>query len=121
MITLTKRLRQESDGKPTKTKKEDSNSRVSIRDKLLVKEVSRERPRPGRDLSLVRYFQIQELEEHKPPGVKIKFDDPNTLHDFLVIISPEEGFWQGGKYKFHVKVGPGLSLVEVPRGFALIG
>ena len=39
MITLTKRLRQESDGKPTKTKKEDSNSRVSIRDKLLVKEV----------------------------------------------------------------------------------
>ena len=49
-------------------------------------------------------MQIQELEEHKPPGVKIKFDDPNTLHDFYVIISPEEGFWQGGKYKFHVKV-----------------
>lgn len=39
MITLTKRLRQESDGKPTKTKKEDS--RVSVRDKLLVKEVFR--------------------------------------------------------------------------------
>ena len=39
MITLTKRLRQESEGsKPTKTKKEES--RVSIRDKLLVKEVS---------------------------------------------------------------------------------
>ena len=111
MITLTKRLRQESDGKPTKTKKEDSNSRVSIRDKLLVKEVSRERPRPGLELSEVKYFQIQELEEHKPPGVKIKFDDPNTLHDFFVIISPEEGFWQGGKYKFHVKVGPGSSRV----------
>ena len=37
MITLTKRLRQESDGKPTKSKKEES--RVSIRDKLLIKEV----------------------------------------------------------------------------------
>ena len=37
MITLTKRLRQESDGKPTKAKKEES--RVSIRDKLLIKEV----------------------------------------------------------------------------------
>ena len=37
MITLTKRLRQESDGKPTKSKKEDG--RVSIRDKLLIKEV----------------------------------------------------------------------------------
>ena len=55
------------------------------------------------------YFQIQELEEHKPPGVKIKFDDPNTLHDFYVIIAPEEGFWQGGKYKFHVKVRSVLS------------
>ena len=40
MITLTKRLRQESEGnKPTKSKKEES-SRVSVRDKLLVKEVS---------------------------------------------------------------------------------
>ena len=38
MITLTKRMRQETDGsKPNKTKKEES--RVSIRDKLLVKEV----------------------------------------------------------------------------------
>ena len=42
MITLTKRLRQESEGsKPTKTKKEEgSSSRVSIRDKLLIKEVT---------------------------------------------------------------------------------
>ena len=102
MITLTKRLRQESEGsKPTKTKKEES--RVSIRDKLLVKEVK---------LFFVfrncfydvKCFQIQELEEHKPPGVKIKFDDPNVLSDFHVIISPEDGFWQGGKFKFHVKV-----------------
>ena len=38
MITLTKRMRQETEGsKPNKTKKEES--RVSIRDKLLVKEV----------------------------------------------------------------------------------
>jgi len=86
MITLTKRLRQESEGqsKPTKTKKEES-SRVSIRDKLLVKE-------------------IQELEEHKPPGVKIKFDSPDDLSEFHVIISPEDGMWQGGKYRFHVKI-----------------
>ena len=49
-------------------------------------------------------FQIQELEEHKPPGVKIKFDDHNILSDFFVIISPEDGFWQVGKFKFHVKV-----------------
>ena len=38
MITLSKRLRQESDGKPNKSKKEEN--RISIRDKLLIKEVS---------------------------------------------------------------------------------
>ena len=36
--------------------------------------------------------------------MKIKFEDPNILHDFYVIVSPEDGLWQGGKYKFHVKV-----------------
>ena len=49
-------------------------------------------------------MQIQELEENKPPGVKIKFDDPNTLSDFHVIISPEDGYWAGGRFKFHVKI-----------------
>eukprot|EP00092_Neocalanus_flemingeri_P006038 GFUD01006506.1.p1 GENE.GFUD01006506.1~~GFUD01006506.1.p1 ORF type:complete len:183 (-),score=47.01 GFUD01006506.1:145-693(-) len=90
MITLTKRLRQESDGKPTKAKKEES--RVSIRDKLLIKEV-------------------QEMEENKPPTVKIKFDDPNVLHDFYIIISPEDGFWQGGRFKFHVKIPAEYNMV----------
>ena len=44
------------------------------------------------------------MEENKPPTVKIKFDDPNILHDFYIIISPEDGYWQGGRFKFHVKV-----------------
>ena len=53
MITLTKRLRQESEGsKPTKSKKEES-SRVSVRDKLLVKEVFL------KDSTLEEYQRIQ--------------------------------------------------------------
>ena len=97
MITLTKRLKQETDGTTTggKLKKDEQVSRVSIRDKLLVKEV-------------------QEMEENKPQYCKVKFDDPSSLHDFFIIISPEEGFWQGGRFKFHVKVSweiPILSLL----------
>ena len=93
MITLTKRLKQETET-GGKAKKEEV-SRVSIRDKLLVKEV-------------------QEMEENKPQYCKVKFDDPSSLHDFFIIISPEEGFWQGGRFKFHVKVSweiPILSLL----------
>ena len=44
------------------------------------------------------------MEENKPPSVKVKFEDPNILHDFFIIISPDDGYWQGGRFKFHVKV-----------------
>jgi len=85
MITLTKRLKQETESTTGGKVKKEEVSRVSIRDKLLVKEV-------------------QEMEENKPQNCKVKFDDPSSLHDFFIIISPEEGFWQGGRFKFHVKV-----------------
>lgn len=86
MITLTKRLKQASDGRASggKIKKEESN-RISVRDKLLVKEV-------------------QEMEQNLPVGCKVKFDDPNALHDFVLTIVPEEGYWLGGKFKFQIRV-----------------
>jgi hypothetical protein len=87
MITLTKRIRQEAEGTEAKPRKEEAG-RVSIRDKLLVK-------------------GVQEMEENKPQSCKVKFEDPNLLHDFHITISPEEGFWQGGKFRFHVKVKSG--------------
>ena len=96
MITLTKRLRGEaaSASNPTTPSDADKNrghhnsagGRISIRDKLLVKEV-------------------QEMECTLPTGCKVKFDDPNALHDFCLTITPDEGFWQGGKFKFHIHVG----------------
>ena len=93
MITLTKRLR----GEATSSSSSNSNSemsngstthtsRISIRDKLLVKEV-------------------QEMESALPTGCKVKFDDPNALHDFTLTISPDEGFWNSGKFRFHIHVG----------------
>lgn len=85
MITLTKRMRQEKEGQNLKNTKKEEVSRVSVRDKLLVKEV-------------------QEMEENRPTNCRMKFDDPNLLHDFTVVISPEEGYWHGGKFRFHVVV-----------------
>ena len=90
MITLTKRLRGEAttnSSKDSQSPDKNSNStRISIRDKLLVKEV-------------------QEMECNLPTGCKVKFDDPNALHEFCLTITPDEGFWQGGKFKFHILVG----------------
>lgn len=88
MITLTKKLKQDTErGSSGKKRGLEANglSRASIRDKLLVKEV-------------------QEMEQHLPAGCRVKFEDPNALHDFVLAVCPEEGFWQGGKFKFHIKV-----------------
>ena len=60
-----------------------SSGRASIRDKLLVKEV-------------------QEMEQTLPPGCKVKFEDPNALHDFQLSICPDDCFWAGGKFKFRI-------------------
>ena len=100
MITLTKRLRGESkDAEKPESKSNNEeitsssssnqhtrHSRISVRDKLLVKEV-------------------QEMESTLPTGCKVKFDDPNALHDFCLTISPDEGFWMGGKFRFQIHVG----------------
>ena len=98
MITLTKRLRGEapnpSSSSNTSSSVTGSNSsnRISIRDKLLVKEV-------------------QEMESALPSGCKVKFDDPNALHEFTLTISPDEGFWTGGKFRFHIYVSEKYNLV----------
>ena len=91
MITLSKRLRAESGsesggtnpsgGKSSSSSSpSSSSSRVSIRDKLLVKEV-------------------QEMEQTLPLGCKVKFEDPNALHDFNLTIVPEDSYWAGGKFR----------------------
>ena len=48
--------------------------------------------------------EVQEMEQNLPGGCKVKFDDPNALHDFVLTVVPEEGLWVGGKFKFHIKV-----------------
>ena len=96
MITLTKRLEKEAEGGGGRAEggggraRREEVSRVSVRDKLLVKEV-------------------QEMEENKPGHCRVKFEDPSRLHEFFITISPEEGWWQGGRFRFHVKV-PALAL-----------
>lgn len=83
MITLTRKLRDSNDN--TAASDKSTTKRVSIRDRLLVKEV-------------------QEMEQNLPNTCKIYFPDPNVLCEFSLVISPDEGFWQGGRFKFNVEV-----------------
>lgn len=87
MLTLSKKIKeakerkQQGDYKPPTSK----NQRASIRDRLLVKEAA-------------------EIEENINAHCKVTFPDPNCLHEFSVYISPEEGMWKYGTYRFQVNV-----------------
>ncbi|XP_077997273.1 NEDD8-conjugating enzyme UBE2F-like [Glandiceps talaboti] len=91
MITLSKKLRQDAERKQPKPPVDDGK-RVSIRDKLLVKEV-------------------QELEANLPASCKVHFDDEHKLHLFKITISPEEGHWKSGKFHFKVEVPEDYNMV----------
>lgn len=93
MITLSKILKKEAAEKKSGTGGTDALiRRASIRDKLLVKEV-------------------QEMELNLPSTCRVKFDDPHMLSTFELIICPEENFWQGGKYRFHIHVTEEYNMV----------
>jgi hypothetical protein len=46
-----------------------------------------------------------------PKTCKTEFDDPNKLHQFILIVSPDDGDWHGGKYRF---------LIDVPEEYNMV-
>lgn len=55
-------------------------------------------------MSLHTIYQVQEMEQTIPSTCRVKFENPDALHEFTVIIQPDEGFWKGGKFLFHVVI-----------------
>ncbi|XP_078537446.1 NEDD8-conjugating enzyme UBE2F isoform X3 [Lissotriton helveticus] len=94
MLTLASKLKREDGVKGTRASSPatDSTRRVSIRDKLLVKEVA-------------------ELEANLPGTCKVDFPDANKLHFFHLIVSPDEGYYQSGKFQFEIEVPESYNMV----------
>ena len=44
------------------------------------------------------------MESNLPEGCVAKFDDPDALHRFRLVISPPEGYWCGGIFTFSISV-----------------
>ncbi|XP_032690418.1 NEDD8-conjugating enzyme UBE2F-like [Odontomachus brunneus] len=83
MITLRGKLKKDSD--VANSKNRDFNKRVSVRDKLLVKEV-------------------QEMEQTLPTTCQVSFNDPHRLHEFSLLIVPDEGYWTNGRFYFQIHI-----------------
>lgn len=39
-----------------------------------------------------------------PSTCRVRFEDPHQLHDFHLTVTPDEGFWAGGRFRFHIFV-----------------
>ncbi|XP_021034402.1 NEDD8-conjugating enzyme UBE2F-B-like isoform X1 [Mus caroli] len=94
MLTLASKLKQGEDlkGSQTSVSTSDSTRRFSVRGKLLVTEVA-------------------ELEANLPCTYKVHFPDPNKLHCFHLTVSPDEGYYQGGKFQFEIEVPDAYNMV----------
>uniref|UniRef100_A0A8C5YGJ8 Ubiquitin conjugating enzyme E2 F (putative) n=1 Tax=Microcebus murinus TaxID=30608 RepID=A0A8C5YGJ8_MICMU len=96
MLTLASKLKRDDGlkGSRTSATASDSTRRVSVRDKLLVKEVA-------------------ELEANLPCTCKVHFPDPNKLHCFQLTVTPDEGYYQGGKFQFETEVPDAYNMVDL--------
>ncbi|ELW63550.1 NEDD8-conjugating enzyme UBE2F [Tupaia chinensis] len=102
MLTLASKLKRDDGlkGSRSAATASDSTRRVSVRDKLLVKEVA-------------------ELEANLPCTCKIHFPDPNKLHCFQLTVTPDEGYYQGGKFQFETEVPDAYNMVTPLRQLLL--
>jgi ubiquitin-conjugating enzyme E2 F len=85
-------LKNKADQRRVKKEGGHADTRISIRDMLLVREV-------------------QEMEQNLPRTCQINFDDPHKLHSFSLTITPDEGYWLGGRFKFRVDVPEEYNIV----------
>ncbi|XP_056389926.1 NEDD8-conjugating enzyme UBE2F isoform X3 [Hyla sarda] len=125
MLTLASKLKRDDGvkGNRASSTAPDSTRRVSIRDRLLIKEVA-------------------ELEANLPCTCKVNFPDPNKLHFFQLTVSPDywpskndckgiaaedlldqisdldnrsdepdESYYQGGKFQFEIEVPEAYNMV----------
>ncbi|KAG8508246.1 NEDD8-conjugating enzyme UBE2F [Galemys pyrenaicus] len=84
MLTLASKLKRDDGlrGSRTAAAASDSARRVSVRDRLLVKGTC-----------------------------KVHFPDPNKLHCFQLTVTPDEGYYQGGKFQFETEVPDAYNMV----------
>uniref|UniRef100_A0A8C5Y6F0 UBC core domain-containing protein n=1 Tax=Microcebus murinus TaxID=30608 RepID=A0A8C5Y6F0_MICMU len=101
MLTLASKLKRDDGlkGSRTSATASDSTRRVSVRDKLLVKEVAA-------------------LEANLPCTCKVHFPDPNKLHCSQLTVTPDEGYYQGGEFQFETEVPDAYNMVFRFRTFS---
>lgn len=86
MITLSQRLKKQQERNHT------NPNRISVRDRLLARE-------------------LQEMGQILPGNCSVYHENANNLGVFTLNIRPNEGYWQGGYFRFAVEVTEEYNMV----------
>ncbi|EFA11491.1 NEDD8-conjugating enzyme UBE2F [Tribolium castaneum] len=86
MITLSQRLKKQQEDRSSNT------NRISIRDKLLIKE-------------------SQEMAQLLPSNCSVFYENENDLSKFILTVRPTEGLWEGGTFRFAINVTEEYNMV----------
>lgn len=49
-------------------------------------------------------LEVNEVPDHLPKGCNIIFPNPDRLHEILLRINPNSGYWKGGTFEFEISV-----------------
>lgn len=55
--------------------------------------------------------EVQEMEENLPSTVSTNFPDSNNLSEFSIVISPNEGLWKDGKFRFLITINEDYNMM----------
>ncbi|KAF0298668.1 NEDD8-conjugating enzyme UBE2F [Amphibalanus amphitrite] len=95
MISLSKKLLQKrgeaAAGSAAAGAPPESRRRAAMRDRLLTKEV-------------------QEMHENLPATCSVEFPRPDALHELVLTVRPDEGYWRRGAFVFTITVGEEYNL-----------
>jgi len=70
-------------------------------------------------VAVIMTAEVQEMEQNLPKTCQTQFDDANKLNSFWLYITPDEGFWHGGRYKFHIDVPEEYNIVVCGKTFCI--
>ncbi|XP_018318307.1 NEDD8-conjugating enzyme UBE2F isoform X3 [Mycetomoellerius zeteki] len=51
------------------------------------------------------------MEQTLPVTCKVTFKDPHCLHEFILLIMPDEGYWIGGHFYFQIYISEDYNMV----------
>uniref|UniRef100_A0A3B4ZZS1 E2 NEDD8-conjugating enzyme n=1 Tax=Stegastes partitus TaxID=144197 RepID=A0A3B4ZZS1_9TELE len=98
MLTLASKLKKDDGGKTGRASgASDSTHRVSIRDRLLTKEL--------------KTVFLSALICSRTGTCKASFPDEDKLHHFQLAVSPDEGYYQSGRFQFEIDVPEAYNMV----------